>query len=132
MRRPFFVALVLFLPWIVAVGCGGGSVATPSPTPTPSKSEAALAGGHKIQVFLESWAVDHGGRYPSGGLVTPAKFAQVMGTSDWPMNPWSGAPVASGTGPGDFTYLPSADRKNALLVVHGQGKHVIQQFSFGQ
>lgn len=43
----------------------------------------------------------------------------------WPANPYTRAPMALGTGPGDFAYALSADGKSFTLVGYGKGSKVL-------
>jgi hypothetical protein len=69
---------------------------------------------HTLQVGIESWAVDHGNRYPDPSEVTQSGLASYV--DSWPINPYTGLPMTQGAGPGDFRYTPSADRRSFSLV----------------
>jgi predicted amidohydrolase YtcJ len=62
-------------------------------------------GIHMLQIYIQSWAVDNGDRFPPASLVTADGLKDYVDADDpWPDNPWTGAPTAPGTGIGDYTY----------------------------
>lgn len=96
--------------------------------PDPTKEAAVAAGVHAIQaaVFLESGAFDRtrGDRYPEPSSVSETALKHHL--AYWPANPYTGKPMAQGTGPGDFTYTLGADGMSYELVGYGEdGKAVI-------
>jgi predicted amidohydrolase YtcJ len=73
-------------------------------------------GIHSLQVGIQSWAVDNGDKYPPVADVTQAGLAIYVDV--WPDNPWTGAPMAPGTGRGDYTYHRLAGGKGFRLAGH--------------
>ena len=132
MRRTRTLVAVLTGLVLLASGCGGsGPNGTPSPTPTVSRAAAAIQGAHMIQVAIQSWAVDHGDRYPKVGLLNGNQVGEGL-EGGWPENPWTGQPMVPGSGLGNFTYKLAADRKSAVLIVHGENGAALQRLTFGQ
>jgi hypothetical protein len=68
-----------------------------------------------LRGYIDTQAAKAGFLYPTraqvrkgGGLSAPV----------WPMNPWTGKPMAPGSGRGTYTYTPAADRHSYTLVAH--------------
>jgi hypothetical protein len=80
------------------------------------KDSAVKEGIHALQVGVQSWAVDHNDRYPPVAAVcqSNARFASYV--DRWPDNPFTDAPMALGSQPGDFTY--TTDGKTFTLTGH--------------
>ena len=68
-----------------------------------AKDAAVKSGTYNIELGIGSWAVDHADVFPPVAevAVTGEVGAQV---DNWPKNPWTGNPMQSGAGRGDFTY----------------------------
>ena len=71
-----------------------------------------------LRGYIDRQAARNGFLYPTraqvrkgGGLSAPV----------WPLNPWSGRPMAPGSGRGAFTYTPAAGRHSYTLVAHLSG-----------
>jgi len=115
------IALVVgaLLAGVILAGCtlrfstagGGQPSATPtartpspgSPTMTPEE-DAVVAGVHKIQVGVTSWAVDHDMVLPDPSLVAAGSEFAAKYVDPWPTDLYTGKPMRQGTGPGDFAY----------------------------
>ena len=112
MRR--LPVLILIAAFVFAAACGA---ARPQP--------AAALGTVDLQVkqnvlllrgYIDTQAARHGFLYPTksevrkgGGLSAPV----------WPVNPWTGKPMAPGSGRGTYTYTPRAPgRHSYTLVAH--------------
>jgi Type II secretion system (T2SS), protein G len=63
--------------------------------------------------------------YPSTSDLGLALIGTPYLTSGWPTNPFSGQVMASGTGPGDYTYTVRADLQSYTLVGYGKDGQVI-------
>jgi hypothetical protein len=68
-----------------------------------------------LRGYVDTQAARHGFLYPTraevrkgGGLSAPV----------WPVNPWTGKPMAPGSSRGTYTYTPAADRRSYTLVAH--------------
>jgi hypothetical protein len=68
-----------------------------------------------LRGYIEIQAARHSFIYPTrwqvrkgGGLSAPI----------WPMNPWTGKPMAPGSGRGTYTYTPAPGRHSYTLVAH--------------
>jgi hypothetical protein len=72
-----------------------------------------------LDYHLRSWAAKHGGVLPAPGEV---RFDSAFGRwfaaqADWPINPYTGAPMTPGRGPGDFLYgLDGSERRELSLT----------------
>jgi hypothetical protein len=78
-----------------------------------------------IQVGIETYAVEHGGKFPQPGMLNPTDMGPYIST--WPMNPYSYLPMADGGGAGNFRYDVSADGGAYRLIGYGSdGEQVIQ------
>jgi hypothetical protein len=86
--------------------------------------EAAVRKGvHSIQVGVQSWAVDHGDRYPDPSRVSRGGLPGYVDL--WPVNPYTDSPMTQGGGPGDFSYAVAPDGKSFQITGYGQGGSVI-------
>ena len=82
-------------------------------------------GTHTIQTGIESYAAEHGGKFPDPGEVNAVGLSRYI--SSWPQNPYSDVPMADGGGEGNFRYDRSGDGGAYRLIGYGRdGKTVIQ------
>lgn len=82
-----------------------------------AKNAAVKGGTHNIELGIGSWAVDHNDIYPP--LAEVDKNGEVGTQVDqWPNNPWSGQPMASGGTHGDYTYALAAGGNSFSLAGH--------------
>jgi len=116
MKRLPTLALAAVATALALSACG-------SDAPDRTKEAAVIAGVHAIQaaVFLESGAFDriHGDPYPDPSRVSEPALKRHL--DYWPSNPFTGKPMAQGTGPGDFTYTLGAGGTSYQLVGYGEG-----------
>jgi predicted amidohydrolase YtcJ len=80
---------------------------------------AVKEGIHAIQIGVQCWAVDNADRFPDPSIVTPEGLAKYVDV--WPTNPWTGKPMAPGTGAGDYTYTQLDGDKHFRLAGHLSG-----------
>jgi predicted amidohydrolase YtcJ len=80
---------------------------------------AVKEGIHSIQVGIQSWAVDHGDKYPDSSVVTAAGLAMYV--DNWPNDPWTGLPMTPGTAAGEFTYTQLDGGNRFTLAGHLSG-----------
>lgn len=69
------------------------------------RDSAVEWGVRSIEIGIQSCAVDNNDTYPAE--VTKASLVDDSGqpyVSNWPTNPFTGAPMAPGTDPGDYSY----------------------------
>jgi hypothetical protein len=79
---------------------------------TSSEDSAVEDGIRTIHEGIYKWSVDNGNRFPPEAEVRPdGAIGQYV--ANWPTNPYTGQPMASGSGPGDFTYTPPASTAQA-------------------
>lgn len=70
-----------------------------------------------LQGYLNSYGAQHGFLYPAKNALRLGGLTVTL----WPVNPWTGKPMAPSTHRGDFTYTPSAGRHSYTLVGHLSG-----------
>jgi hypothetical protein len=96
---------------------------SPSPTPSPSGTNTALLnqqvvdGIVAIQAGINSWSSANGGLFPPPDAVA-AGGAVGQYVSAWPINPFTGQPMAAGSGDGDYTYEQLNGGQSYRLVGH--------------
>lgn len=88
-----------------------------------AKDSAVKEGIHSIQIGVQMYAVDNNDSYPDPSLVSQSGFASYV--DFWPTNPYTGLPMAQGTGEGDFAYTVSADGTSFTLLGYGKGGKVV-------
>ena len=113
---------------IVAValaGCGG-KASSPGAGQTDLAREAAVKVNiYNLQTAIQSYAVSNSGAYPPDATQTTLVNASGQSYIDsWPNNPYTNAPMAPGTGPGDYAYATNGS--SFTLIGYGKdGKVVI-------
>lgn len=88
-----------------------------------AQESAVKEGVHSLNILIQSWAVDHQDVYPS-----PFEMNQMTMSGhldSWPTNPYTGAPMIQGTGPGDFSYEVSPSGRSFRLVGYGEGGEAV-------
>ncbi len=118
---PGWVIALIILGVVAVIAAVVLAVAIPaamvSDQDSKAKESGVKEGMHSIQIGIQSWAVDHGDLYPEAAEVD--QFGAVGGYVDlWPTNPYSGLPMAQGTGPGEYTY--TSDGKLFQLTGYGE------------
>lgn len=102
---------------------GGGSY-TLGPSTIPGhvhllrehlKNLWAQTGIQVIKDYVDAWAAAHSGTLPTAAQLS-SSGAVGLAHGFWPRNPWTWAPMAQGTWPGDFEYTPGGG--TYTLVVH--------------
>ncbi len=79
------------------------------------EDEILRRSGRILAGYVDQWSLQHGGGLP--GVIELAAGAAVGAAhDDWPKDPSSGAAMAPGTGPGDFTYAPGPGGAYTLTV----------------
>ncbi|HMK91955.1 MAG TPA: hypothetical protein VK576_03060, partial [Thermoleophilia bacterium] len=102
---------------LVTVACGLAVSAVP-PQPANALGYVDLQVKQNVlplRGYINGQGASHGFVYPTksqvkkgGGLAAPV----------WPLNPWTGKPMSSGSGRGCYTYTPAAGRHSYKLVAH--------------
>ena len=82
-----------------------------------AKNAAVKGGTHNIELGIGSWAVDHNDVYPPVAEVDKAGEVGAQ-VDNWPANPWTGDPMASGAAHGDYTYALGAGSSTFTLAGH--------------
>lgn len=95
------------------------AIAMKSAQDEKTREAAVKEGIHSIEIGVQSYAVDYNDAYPDPSTVSESGMSTYLDL--WPTNPYTGAPMAQGTGPGDFAYIVSADGKSFTLVGYGKG-----------
>lgn len=82
-------------------------------------------GIHSLHIALASYSVDHNDDYPrpSSGDELIEVLRPYLDT--WPTNPYTGEPMAVGSGPGDFSYAASENGSSFVLKGFGRNKEVL-------
>ena len=105
---------------VALTGCGG-KTSSPGAGQTDLAREAAVKVNiYNLQTAIQSYAVSNSGAYP------PDAAQATLGSyvSPWPDNPYTNAPMAPGTGPGDYSYTTNGT--TFQLIGYGRdGKAVI-------
>ena len=126
-RKPFPVWAIILIVIAALIPVGGLCAAIVIPMvlgqDQKANESAVKEGVHSIQVGIQSWAVDHLDQYPSASDVSQATMASYIDV--WPTNPYTGAPMMEGTGPGDFTYSVSPDGRSFHLVGYGEDGKIV-------
>ena len=126
MTRAVIPAAVLAVVLTCAAGCGHEAA-------NSNYHFRAEEGVHMVEVAVQSWAVDHHGHFPPPEVVNAEGVWVAEGVDgDWPTNPWSGEPMAQGTGAGDFTYTLGPDARSATIVLHGVDGEVLRTNALGR
>jgi hypothetical protein len=81
------------------------------------RDDAGKTGLALLQSYVEAWRAAHGGAPPAeADLAASGAVGLQPGAPFWPQNPWTHAPMAQGTGNGDFTYAVTGN--GYTLKVH--------------
>jgi hypothetical protein len=108
---------------VCAAGCGS------QPAPDPAKDQAVQDGVQAIRaaVFLAAGGPERAASdpFPPADRVTEAGIGSLIGT--WPVNPYTGRPMAPGSGPGDFRYTLSDNGRSYSLEAFGVDGAVLVQ-----
>lgn len=113
MRIKIVLALCLALACAVLVVAMRPS-ATSASDPRVEKLHERL---QLLDGYLEHYANGHYSYYPTVAEVRKGGIPAPL----WPANPWTGRPLAPGTGNGDFKYAVSAKRLSCTLTAHYPG-----------
>lgn len=113
MRRTTALAIVLVViaatVCIAGCGCGEADIESPTTTIDLAKDTSAKAGILAIQTGIQAYIAMNGSVPPQVNEGTLGSLVQP-----WPANPWTKAPMAEGTDPGDYTYTPGAGTSYTL------------------
>lgn len=94
-----------------------------SPTPSPTGTDAAqkdadvLTGANAINAGVLAWSQANGNVFPTADEVAQSG-AVGQYVSPWPLNPFTGQPMAPGTEPGDYTYEQLNGGQDYKLVAY--------------
>ena len=121
-RRLRWILLITAIVILVGILTAAATVPTIRSRRDQAKESAVKEGIHSIQIGAQSYAVDHNDTYPDPSLVNePGMRGDEYQYVDlWPTNPYTGAPMTQGTGPGDFTYTVAFDGLSFTLVGNGK------------
>jgi len=113
MRRTTALAIVLVVIaatiGLAGCGCGEEDLTRPTTNIDLAKDTSAKAGILAIQTGIQAYIATNGSVPPQVNEGTLGSFVQP-----WPQNPWTKAPMAEGTDPGDYTYTPGAGTSYTL------------------
>jgi competence protein ComGC len=82
-----------------------------------------------LQTGIEMYALEHAGRFPEPGEVTPLGMTGYV--TSWPVNPFTHLPMADGGGEGNFRYDLSPDGGAYRLIGYGSGGKTVIELSGG-
>jgi hypothetical protein len=126
-KKPFPVWAIILIVIAALIPVGGVCAAIVIPMvlmqDQKANESAVKEGAHSLQVGIQSWAVDHQDQYPSASDLSPTAMTSYIDM--WPTNPYTGAPMMEGTGPGDFTYSVSPDGLSYRLIGYGEGGRIV-------
>jgi len=125
-RLPLWAVAVVAVVAVLMIGGCAAAVVVPMflAQDDKAKESSVKEGIHVIQIAVVAYAVDNGDLFPAAEEVTPEELGRYV--DSWPRNPYTGGPMAHGTGPGEFTYAVASDRSSYTLVGHGRdGRDVI-------
>jgi len=88
------------------------------------------AGVRNIQMGIETYAVDHGGTYPDETLVNSVDLSPYI--PDWPVNPYTGLPMARGQSLGNFVYDVDSSGRMYRLVGYGRDGKIVVELTGGE
>jgi len=117
-RRALAIALVtIAVATAGLVGCGKDEVASPTSQIDVAKDTSAKAGILAIETGIKAYIA-------ATGAAPPEASQDVLGSlvQPWPENPWTKAPMAEGTDPGDYTYSPGTGTGYTLVGHLSGGK----------
>lgn len=109
--RLLLVALVALAVAVSLAACGVDTSELPTSNIDVAKDTAAKANLLPVKTAIQTYITTNGQLPPSaaqnviGGVVNP-----------WPTNPFTKAPMAEGTDPGDYTYTPGSGTSFTLVV----------------
>lgn len=125
-RLPLWAVAVVAVVAVLTIGGCAAAVVVPMflAQDDKSKESSVEEGIQVIQIAVVAYAVDNDDLFPAAEEVTPEELGRYV--DSWPRNPYTGGPMARGTGPGEFTYTVTSDRNSYTLVGHGSdGRDVI-------
>jgi len=100
-------ALSLFAVFVLPLYFLGGVVSSIEaivPSPGADRAAEVRSGVRNIQMGIETWCADSArGTYPPEAVVTPQRLRAYV--DPWPVNPYTGASMQPGGGPGDYDYV---------------------------
>ena len=111
------IKIILTICFVLA--CAAIVVAMRPPATSAADSRVEKLHEHLLLLdgYLEHYANAHYSCYPTVGEVRKGGIPAAL----WPANPWTGRPMAAGTGSGDFVYTVSKRRLSCTLTAHYPG-----------
>jgi hypothetical protein len=96
----------------------------------PSAARAADSGRvyllrerlHLLMGYIERYANERYSYYPRAGMV---RRGGGLSAPLWPRNPWTGGPMAPGSGAGSYTYTVTTRMLSCTLVGHHPGGTIV-------
>jgi hypothetical protein len=109
--RLVLAALVVLGVVVSLAACGVKESSLPTNNLDVARDAAAKVNLLAVQTGIQSYIVANSQLPPS------AAQSVIGGTVDrWPTNPFTNAPMAEGTAPGDYTYTPGSGTSFTLVV----------------
>ncbi len=94
-----------------------------------SQDSDVSKGVRSLQTGVEMYALEHNGRFPDPGEVSPVGLGRYITT--WPENPFTHLPMADGGGEGNFRYDLSSDGGAYRIIGYGSGGKTVIELSGG-
>jgi hypothetical protein len=118
-RFPVWAIVLVVVGAVVLLGGMAAAIAIPAflMQREQARESAIREGIHSIEVGVQAWAIDHSDEYPASATVSQAGLAGYV--DEWPTNPFTGFTMTRGTGPGQFTYTVSDDRREFEISAYG-------------
>ena len=88
-----------------------------------ARESSVKEGIHSIHISVQMYAVENQDAYPDPSMVSQSGMASYL--DYWPTNPYTGSPMAQGTGPGDYSYELNAEGTSFSLTGYGEDGPVI-------
>jgi hypothetical protein len=96
---------------------------------TMSRDSDVSRGVRTLRTGIEMYAVEHDGRFPDPGEVSPVGLSRYV--TSWPENPYTHMPMADGGGEGNFRYDLSSDGGAYRIIGYGRGGKTVIELSGG-
>ena len=124
-KAGLFLVCLAFLAIVAATLAACGKTSSPGAgQPDLAREVAVKANIYNLQTAIQSYAAENNGAYPPTATQTTLVNASGQSYIDsWPNNPYTNAPMAPGTGPGDYSYTTNGT--SFQLIGYGKDGKVV-------